>query len=67
MRVETMPDLLGLFLGKIEKRLGDWMLEREIKWTRRNLELTEREIADKLRTKRDLSKRLMNLEMERGR
>lgn len=67
MKVETMPDLLGIFLGKIEKKLSDCLLEYEIKWTRRNLELTEREIAEKLETKRDLSKRLMNLEMERGR
>lgn len=65
MNVDTMPDLLGLFLRRLEERWNAWLLEREIKWTRRNLELTEREIAEKLQAKRDLSTRLMNLELER--
>ena len=61
----TIPDLFSMWIGTVEAKLQRALLEREITWTKRNLELIDREIAEKLTAKRELQSKLMNLTMER--
>ena len=61
----TLAELFSMAVKKAEDRFDSYMLEREIKWTRRHLNLIDREISGKLAAKNAMQAHLMLLLRER--
>ena len=61
----TLTELFAMAVKKAEDRFDAYMLEREIKWTRRHLDLIDREVSDKLAAKNAMQAHLMLLLRER--
>ena len=60
-----MRELFGMWIKKFSRSTRQYQLDRAIKLTQRDIELTSREICEKMEARRQLYLDLMNLKIDR--